>query len=411
MSEKQPIALIFACVWPEPWSSAAGLRTRELADFLREAGYRVLGWSSCVSNRAREEWEAAGVETSPVALNDSAGDATWRELRPTLVIYDRFLMEEQFGWRAREAWPDALHLIDTIDLHSVRRAREKSKRGEWAEILGAEEEDELLREIASLHRADACLVVSDWEETWLASQGYDPARTLFLPFSAEPSAETKPRAERSGACFIGNYRHAPNLDAARWLVDELWPSLKDTFGTLTLYGAYPPELLTQLHGKRGLRVVANIPDHRAALASHVVSLAPLRFGAGIKGKVLESWAVGTPVLGTPVAFEGMGVSAGLEDGAAWPEEFRTPAELAEKSRALVSDSATWEAAAARGASVLAKKFRRAPIKEKFLAYLEQAYPQRARWRASLTGRMLRQQQHNSTKYFSLWIEAKNRKPQ
>lgn len=402
MSAPSPTCVFFACVWPEPWSSAAGLRTRELTSFLQSYGYRVVGLSACVDNRARREWEAAGVETHPCPLNDSTVHELFANLNPELVIYDRFLMEEQYGWRAREQWPSALHLIDTIDLHSLRREREGEKQSSWSTPIHATEASEdRLREMASLYRADGCLVVSDFEAHWLAAQGYPADRACFLPFSAEPAPAIPPRQGRQGACFIGNYRHAPNLDAARWLVDTLWPALRPTFQSLHLYGAYPPELLTQLHGKRGIQVHANVPDHRAALGRHLVSLAPLRFGAGIKGKVLESWAVGTPVLGTAIAFEGKGFSGG-------PDEFRNEAELLARAKQLVENEDEWAHAQARGLDCLHQNFRAPPLREKFLAYLKMAQERRLHWRGQLVGQMLRHQQHNSTKYFALWIEAKNR---
>src|SRR5690606_24540624 len=114
--------------------------------------------------------EARGLRTVSCGPNDSAQFARLAGSNPDLVLFDRFVMEEQFGWRCREAWPRAVQWIDTQDLHSVRRFRERVVR-EGGELRGdpAPEDlgEDLLRELSALLRVDDAFVVSAWEREWL----------------------------------------------------------------------------------------------------------------------------------------------------------------------------------------------------------------------------------------------------
>ena len=401
-------AALFVYVWPEPRSSAAGVRTHELARILMAEGYEVEAYSPCAENEAMREWEALGVRCRHCPANESGVESFLAPAQPTLVIYDRFVMEEQFGWRLRQLWPAALHVIDTQDLHAVRRARERIARRDGvfrAPEFPADAEygDDLLRELASIHRADACFVVSPWERSWLIARGVEEERVLTLPFSAAPEADIPSFHERGGFCFLGNFRHPPNLDGVLWLARELWPEIRRGIpgASLFLYGAYPPAQVSQLDGKNGIRVHGPVRDHRAALKKHRVALAPLRYGAGIKGKVLEAWACGTPVAGTAMAFEGLGDRAAAIACA-------DAGSLIEEARRLHEDEAHFSQSASLGACTLAGPFSPESVRSALLTFLGSA--DQEKWRASLTGRMLRLQQNNATKYFSLWIEAKNKTP-
>lgn len=391
-------AVVFVYVWPEPRSSAAGVRTVQLCRDLQALGYELSALSPCRPNEASAELEASGIRAIPCPANDSSVDAWLKALAPDLVIYDRFVMEEHFGWKARALWPEALHIVDTQDIHSVRRARERLLREgkDPMDLAGADFSPDLERELSSLHRADACLVVSAWEKEWLAGQGYPPERVFWLPFAAAREEKIAPFGERSGFAFLGNFRHAPNVDAVNFLAKELWPRLHAEIpeAKLYFYGAYPSASVSQMHGKNGIEIPGQVKLHRAALQKHKLLLAPLRFGAGIKGKILEAWATGTPAVGSKVAMEGLNHPAHEEDF------------VAEAVRLYRGESA-WESAQTEGFRALAP-FEPELLKSKLSEFLAAANGQKNTWRAHLTGRMLRHHLHNSTKYFSQWIEAKNK---
>jgi glycosyltransferase involved in cell wall biosynthesis len=395
-------AVFFVNVWPEPRSSAAGIRTRELSQFMKRLGYEIVAVAPSEKTERSAEWETDHVRTLSCDPNSSLECDALKMLSPDLVVYDRFYTEEKFGWRARELWPDALHVIDTIDIHSLRGARQKAHAAgvDTKEPTDEFFDEDYLREMASLHRADVCLVVSDYEAAWLTKRGFEKERVCYLPFSASPQKNLKAQTSRNGFCFIGNYMHAPNVDAVKWLESELWPALRRQNPTaeLHLYGAYPPQAISQLHGKNGIFSHGHVDDHRAAISQHQVMLAPLRFGAGIKGKVLEAWATGTPVLGTPLAFESMGEG--------FPQ-FTDATTFIQQIQRL-EDPAYWQKTVEHGLQTLKKNFEAEAIFQTFAAFLKTSKVRLPQIRQSLTGRMLRHHGALSTKYLSRWIEEKNK---
>ena len=399
-------AVIFVNVWPEPRSSAAGLRTRELSEFIQRLGYELIAVAPSETTSHAAEWEKAGVQTLSCDPNSSDEAEILKTLSPQLVVYDRFYTEEKFGWRARELWPESLQIVDTIDLHCLRGARQRAHNAS-ADVITPLDEffgEDFLREMASIFRADVCFVVSQFEAEWLAKQGFEKERICYLPFSAQMEKNLKTQNEREGFCFIGNYMHAPNVDAVKWLESELWPALRQQLpnAELHLYGAYPPRAILQLQGKNGIYSHGYVEDHRAAISRHQVMLAPLRFGAGIKGKVLEAWATGTPVLGTRLAFESMG------SGFA---EFADQTEFVEQIRHL-AEPVFWKSNVDLGVKRLETKFRPEAIFATFAEFLSASKQNMPKIRRSLTGRLLRHHGAQSLKYFSRWIEEKNknRKP-
>lgn len=394
------LAVFFVYVWPEPQSSAAGVRTRELIDVLLESGWRVAAVSPSGESPHAAALRARGVAIHTCDPNHSpASDPALQSLAPALVVYDRFVMEEQFGWRARALWPEAFHVVDTQDLHALRRARERLVQANASpeRVLNPTPEDmgeDLLRELASLYRADAALVVSSFELALLRGWGYGAA--THLPFSAAADAPPAPFAARAGFAFLGNFRHPPNLDSVRFTLREIWPRTRAALphAELHLYGAYPPAEISAHKGKHGVHAHGPVTDHRAALRSHRALLAPLRFGAGIKGKVLEAWGTGTPVVGTALTFEGMGHGKGKD-----------PVE----DLVRLEEQAARENAQAAGLSHVAREYSREKIAGDFLQFIEAGrtglMPARAQ---NLVGQMLRHHSVNSTKYFSRWIEGKRK---
>lgn len=158
-------------------------------------------------------------------------------------------------------------------------------------------------------------VCSDWEKHFLTDVVGMPRHKVALAsfyyanmeqeHAAVPDAAAF--AARHGFVFIGNYQHPPNADAAQWLA-RLWPSLRARLpdATLNLYGAKPGAVERDLHNpSKGVFMHGHVADIGDPLRSHRVMLAPLRFGAGVKGKVLDAWAHGLPVVTTSIGAEGI----------------------------------------------------------------------------------------------------------
>ena len=393
-------ALYFVYVWPEPISSAAGIRTVELLSFLSRLGYSVTVISPATENSFCIALQNKGFRTITLSPNDSSMDSVFREARPQVIFYDRFVMEEQFGWKMRELFPSSTQVVDTQDLHFVRRTREKwAKNGasleQIKEFTPVEYGDDMLRELSSILRSDVTLVVSKWELQLLKK--LEIPNVHYLPFSVPPLPQFKSFSDRTGMAFIGNFRHPPNLDSIRWLTEELWPRFHALHPevSLYLYGAYPPASISSLHKKNGIIFRGQVEEARMALQDHLCLLSPLRYGAGIKGKVLDSWASGTPILGTPITFEGMDENTPV---------FTDIVSFSQQAEQLLFNENYWIQAQKHGLECL-KEFEAENIYRNFSQILENALEKKE---YSLITTLMRHNNQNSYKYFSRWIEEKNK---
>lgn len=343
-------------------------------------------------------------------MNDDGFDAWVQQLDPTIVVFDRFMTEEQFGWRVREQCPNALLVLDTEDLHFLRKARESATKAGSLDALELNSEV-AYREIASIFRCDLSLIISTVELKLLQSQFSIPSSLLhYLPIVVEQvksSAELPSFEQRAGFCSIGNFKHPPNRDAVQVLVRSVWPLIRtaNPNAELFIYGAYPGAADKQLHQPTmGIYFEGAVPDAHAAMARHRVLISPLRFGAGIKGKFLEAAQAGTPNVTTPIGAEG------LLSNDNWPgfvgENY---SELADAALALSTDSDAWYLAQQKGFKGLKDQFHRAaferPWLERMTATLERLESHRS---SNFMGAMLNHHQHNSTKYMSKWITEKQR---
>jgi len=115
--------LILGYVWPEPSSSAAGSRMMELIAVMREQNWQVVFASAAALSEHRADLSVWQVEEKQIALNCDSFDAFIAEYQPDMVVFDRFFTEEQFGWRVERVCPNALRILETSDLHSLREAR------------------------------------------------------------------------------------------------------------------------------------------------------------------------------------------------------------------------------------------------------------------------------------------------
>ena len=301
-------ALVIGYVWPEPASSAAGTRMLELVQLLVRMDYQVTFSSAAALSEHRFDLNTIGVAEQTIALNCSSFDEFVRELQPELVLFDRFFTEEQFGWRVEQTCPNALRILDTEDLHSLRHARQQLLKAAQ-KLCGSEKEkqsvapvtadsellyqqmcacDMAVREVAAIFRCDLSLMISEVEIDLLQRYFSVPAQLLFYcPFLSQPkidSASLPDFSARQHFITIGNFRHEPNWDSVLWLKHQLWPMIRAQLpqAELHIYGAYPPPKATQLHNaKEGFHIKGWAADAQAVMQAARVCLAPLRFGAGI----------------------------------------------------------------------------------------------------------------------------------
>jgi glycosyltransferase involved in cell wall biosynthesis len=419
-------ALFIGYIWPEPRSSAAGARSMSLIRAFGDAGYEVHYASPAKAGQHDEALRARGVRTHRVAPNDPDFDAWIAELAPEVAVIERFMMEEQFGWRVARFSPGTLRVLETSDLHFLRQARKRALEPPPEPAEGQVRPDDTeLREIASIYRSDLSLIISPHELALLTSPLGEyrvPAELLHeLSFCYDPSPHTAVPAaqafgERAGFVMIGNFRHEPNADAVRWLKREIWPRVRALLpqAQVHVYGAYAPrEMMALDDAGTGFRMKGAAGDQFAVLGRYRVNLAPLRFGAGLKGKISDGWWAGTPCVATPVGAEGMERDGRSADG----EALRAPRfgglvaetadELAEASIRLHEDPATWQPAREAGLGCVRERFDHAENASRLVARIEGVLGDLERHRRrNFTGRMLAHHLHRGTEYFARWIELK-----
>jgi GT2 family glycosyltransferase/glycosyltransferase involved in cell wall biosynthesis len=327
---------------------AGSKRLRHLIDGFVAAGRRVVFLPDNIAalEPYTGELQDAGVEV----LYYSEGDPRrWREL-----LLDA-LSTVDAAWICRpelcrkylpaiRAHSDIPILYDTIDLHHLRLRRQVELEGtgdaEWRRL------EEL--ELMCARAADGTVVVTESEAQVLRSAGIAPVAVVPTIHNVEPCA---PRtfADTDGLIFIGGYNHTPNVDAARWLVREImpvvWKRLPEV--VVTLLGANPPETVLELAGAR-VGVPGYVRDVEPYFLGARMFVAPLRYGAGMNGKVGHALAYGLPTVTTSVGAAGFGLTDGSDSLVADDVESFAAAVVA-----LYEDQALWSRISARSADPLA----------------------------------------------------------
>lgn len=394
--------LILGKVWPEPRSTAAGQRISDLISVLADAGWTITFASPAQRGDHALEFRQYGVATHSVQVNDPAFGSWIAELRPDVVIFDRFMTEEQFGWRVAQQCPDALRVLDTSDLHCLRAAREAQlKSGEALQLRN----ETALREIAAIYRSDLTLMISEFEMDVLRREFLVPDSLLaYWPFSVSPAEAGPAYGERKHFIMIGSFLHAPNLDAARWCGEAIWPKIKEALpdAEMHLYGSYGDRYARELtQPATGFYFKGRAEEALSTMARYRVNLAPLRFGAGLKGKIFDGFQTGTPSILTPIAAEG------IFSGPEWSHESADA--FAQAAVELYGNPERWQGRQQAERAICLERFAPQQWRPQLLEILGQAQANRQKQRrANFTGQMLRHHQHRSTEFLSRWIEAKNR---
>lgn len=413
LSTKQHVFIIGA-VWVEPQASAAGHRMLQLIQLFLNQNWEITFGTTAKKNPNSLDLTVFGVKEVLLKLNDESFDHTIQELSPTIVIFDRFMTEEQFGWRVVEHCPEALRILDTEDLHSLRRTRQAAlKKG----IPFANEQlldsDILKREIAAIYRSDLSLIISGYEMRLLEEVcRIDTALLYHLRFMY-PKINTKeqhlwkPFEDREHFISVGNFLHAPNVDATIQLKKTIWKSIKKRLpeAELHVYGAYPTQQVLEFHNeKEGFFVHGFVEDISSVLGNGKVLLAPLRFGAGIKGKLTDAMHNGTPSVTTNIGMEGM--NEDLEWNGFVVDD---PDQFIEKAIQLYSEKYTWERAQENGLKIINTLYDAQQLGKAFINRILniQDHLQEHR-RKNFVGSLLQHHTMQSTKYMSKWIEEKGR---
>lgn len=204
--------------------------------------------------------------------------------------------------------------------------------------------------------ADLVLLVSPVDAAELAKM-VPGARIAVLPNGVDLEYfRPLPDPGRPVLIFWGHLRYPPNADGIVWFCREIFPAVKRAVPetTLVVAGKEPPPVVTALGSLPGVKIIGHVPDLRPYLAQAAVAIVPLRFGTGLRNKILEAFASGRAVVSTPLGCEGLEVTPGLHlEVADGPEEFATKvacllrdlsrrAVLAASGRKLVEERYAWK---------------------------------------------------------------------
>lgn len=406
--------LVIGQVWPESKSSAAGRRMLQLLQFFKECGLELYFCSTAHKSEYSDDLSPLGVHEVSIWLNDSRSDEVLKTVNPDIVLFDRFMIEEQFGWRVSEQCPKAMLLLDTEDLHFLRYARQEMVKKESALLEEYLYSDRAKRELASIMRCDLTLLISEYEQELLEKHFKVPIELLlFVPFlenkiTEEDQLNWREFEEREGFVFIGNFIHEPNWQTVLQLKNKVWPLVRAQLplARMHIYGAYPSEKVFQLHNeKQGFLVHGRAEDALEVIGAARVMLAPISFGAGLKGKFIDAMKVGTPSVTTSIGAEAMAME--LEWGGFIEDDIF---ELVEKAVLLYGNEEIWKKKQQCGIELLNNLYASVIHWERFQQKVEAVFTALEKHRQSyFLGQVMKHSYLQNTKYMALWIEEKNKK--
>lgn len=205
-------------------------------------------------------------------------------------------------------------------------------------------------ELAMVRASDVTVAVTEEERAQINSYVPD-ARVLVIPTIHEPTKELVTPAAREGILFVGGFEHPPNADAVVYLVHEVmphvWQHRPDV--SVSIVGGSVPREVAELASAR-VDVKGWVADLEPILASARAMVVPVRFGAGVKGKITQGLAAGVPIVTTPVGAEGLDGVDGQNMLIGADAEA-----LAERIVRVLDDDALWRALSEQGRQLIASK--------------------------------------------------------
>lgn len=385
----------------------------QLLEFFQNEKYEITFATTARDTDNKVDLNSLGIKTEKIALNNPEFDVFLERLMPDVVLFDRFMMEEQFGWRIDNICPETIKILDTEDLHFLRKAREQAYKEKKKADVFYLNSDLTKREIAAIYRCDLSLMISETEIELLTSQFQVPSNILFyLPFLLDTvTKETQDNLpefeERKDFISIGNFLHEPNWNAVLYLKEKLWPEIRKKLpeARMQVYGAYPSQKVLNLHNSKENFMVNGWAENSGEVMKNAsLCLAPIQFGAGLKGKLVEAMQNGTPSVTTSLGAEG--INGRME----W-NGFITNSdeEFILKAVGLYSEKKLWKEKQGLGFEIINKRFQKKEYIVNFRQELARLINDLQHHRSlNFTGKMLKHQLHKSTYFMSKFIEEKNK---
>jgi glycosyltransferase involved in cell wall biosynthesis len=301
-------ALVIDGFTPTPDRDAASHDIDWFMRILQGFGYEVTfvpAFSTAHAGRYTDDLRARGI-VCPVAPElASARDfvAAHGSTFDLIALY-RISVAEGLIDVARTFAPNAKVLFNTVDLHFLRDQRQAELTGRLDAFVAAKRREQ--DELRVIRAADAAVLLSDFEYDYVGRHA-PSARRFFIPLAVPVPGRLAPYDGRAGVLFVGGFAHAPNVDAVHFLCGTIWPRVRALLPDARLFvvGADPPAEIAAYASSEGVAIMGYVPDLTDLYRGVRVAVAPLRFGAGLKGKVVSSLAVGLPCVVTSIAREGM----------------------------------------------------------------------------------------------------------
>ncbi len=355
---------------PQPDFSAGECATVGILKDLCSLGYEVtfLPNGMVPSPRYEDGLKVYGVQ---VVTSDSGFDSSRQYLEKHgkdfgIFYFIRVDVAETLLPVARSVAPDAMVIYHAPDLHFLREMREAELCNDLAMHDRALQTRD--RELAMMRRSDRVVIVSSAEEAVLREMLPTTPISVFPALYAPVVESPRSYAERKNIFFLGGFGHPPNVNAVHWFVSEVWPVVRKALPDVEFHviGAEVPRSVLELGDVPGVKVVGFVPELEPVLSTLRVGVAPLLYGAGIKGKVAVMMGAGIPCVCTEIAVEGMGIK---HDVQALVEN--DPVRFAQAVVTLYKDEAKWSQLSRRGQSLIRERFGDAANRASLLKVLDQ----------------------------------------
>ncbi len=311
----QPQILILDESVPQPDRDSASLRQVNLIRLLRENGAHVVfvPTRGAHAGAATEALQALGVEVwhAPF-LKGMTGWLSENGARFSAVMMVRYHLAHECVALVKQFAPQARTIFDTVDLHYLRERRQAEVAGDAGLLRSAARTR--TSELAVMRATDVTVLVSAAEKEQLVIDAPDVQVELISNLH-EIAGHGADWAQREDLVFVGGFRHPPNLDAMQWFIGEVFPLIRQQLPDVRFHciGADVPDSIRTLAAAHpGVIVHGFVPDVTPYMDGKRIAVAPLRFGAGVKGKINLSMAHGQPLVGTTCAVEGMHLHDGRD---------------------------------------------------------------------------------------------------